>query len=200
MTATYLNLHAQGKRLMHKAHDKHVHGHTHAKKVQQNCAEILAELQVSEPDKYSIKDIDLMVETAAWWHDSYKRLQKTGSLYALFHEGEEASKIFLANKDAKDLPEAERDMIAQAIKVHNSPYLFTFAWRKMPPVTRILLESDGVETVKRDRILHSINRSRTLFLKVFHIFLYCGFCTFFFLMPLTKTARRIYWDNLLGKN
>jgi hypothetical protein len=199
MTATYLNLHAQGKRLMHKAHDKHVHGHTHAKNVQQNCANILTELQEVEPDKYKIKDIDLMVETAAWWHDSYKRMQRHTSFYGLFHEGEEAAKIFQKNEFTKQLPVLEQKMIADAISIHHQPYKYLFTWKKLPPVSRILVEADGVETVKRSRIVHSIKRSQTILLKIFHIFLYCGVCAFYLIIPLTKTARKLYWENLLGK-
>jgi uncharacterized membrane protein SirB2 len=200
MTSTYLQLHETGRAMMKKAHDKVTHGHKHARKVLENSEKILAELLITDPEKYDIDGIDLMVETASWWHDSYKRLQKKTSFYSLFHEGEEAEKIFLQNPETAKLSEIDQRFIAQAIREHGMPYKYFFNWRSMPPVTRVLLEADGVETVCISRIKHSIGKSHGIILKLFHVLLYIALVVFYLLMPLSRVARKIYWQNLLEKD
>lgn len=199
MTTTYTNLYKEGRILMTKASDKKGHDHNHAKKVQQNAEQILSELLTKDPQKYQIENIEQMVLTAAWWHDSYKRKHKKFSLYAIFNEGQEAEKIFLANVHSGDLPESERAQIAHAIRFHHQPYKFMFNWKDMPPVTRILLEADGVETINIIRFLNHMRKAKNILALIFYIILFIGLSIFYFLMPLTKAARKIYWQNLTGK-
>lgn len=184
---------------MTKASDKKGHDHNHAKKVQQNAEQILSELLTKDPQKYQIENIEQMVLTAAWWHDSYKRKHKKFSLYAIFNEGQEAEKIFLANVHTGDLPESERAQIAHAIRFHHQPYKFMFNWKDMPPVTRILLEADGVETFRMSQFGKLLKKAPNFLIVLLYIFFISGFITFYFLMPLTKAARKIYWQNLTGK-
>lgn len=196
MSPTYKSLHEQGKDLMKKALDKKGHDHHHARKVQENAELILAELQKTEPSKYNQTDIENMLLTAAWWHDCYKRMHNKFSLYAIFNEGQEAEKIFLANEHTAQLPKDERKQIAFAIRYHHQPYRFMFNWKGAPALARILLEADGVEAINMHGFLHRSLKTKNLLIKLFYIVLQAGLCGFYFLMPLTKAARKIYWENL----
>jgi hypothetical protein len=174
MSPTYQNLYKEGRTLMLKASDKKGHDHNHAKKVQQNAELILSELLEREPKKYKIENIENMVLTAAWWHDSYKRKHKKFSLYAIFNEGQEAEKIFLNSTHTSLLPDDEKAQIAHAIRYHHQPYKFMFNWRGMPPVTRILLEADGVETFRLSQIPKLFKKASNPFIVFLYIFFLSG--------------------------
>jgi hypothetical protein len=196
MSPTYKNLHDQGRSLMEQALDAKGHGHDHAKKVLENSEKILIELQQAEPAKYKIIDIDNMMYTAAWWHDCYKRMFNKFSLYAIFNEGQEAEKIFIANEHSLMLPASELKQIAHAIRYHHQPWKFMFNWKGSPALTRILLEADVVESINIESFKHRSFRTSNIVIKLFYITLEIILITFYFLMPLTKAARKIYWENL----
>jgi len=182
---------------MKKSIDPMCHGYDHAQKVEENILKIYEEYK--QKGLKGLETIDEnMILLTVWWHDCFKAQWPNGKIKYYFIEGEKSAKIFEEqNKDY--ISDERRKLIYHAIWCHNQIWRYRlFHWRK-PVLVRLLQEADSIESVNTFRLKKSLKKKRKIFMKFFNVFLYVFIVVYLFFYPMTKSARKIYWENILDR-
>ncbi len=170
----------RGKEWMKKSKDS-THDYRHAKNVANYSLEIFKSLKENGWNINSEIDENLIL-LCVWWHDCYKALFGKKVLLNEFLEGRRSAEI--AQRELKELVSEKRlNMILDAIRVHNNfPYIL-LSGKRLPILTRILIEADTIdaENDERKERIKSYS-SRSFFHRV----------VIFFAEPIVKILRRIY--------
>jgi hypothetical protein len=132
----------KGKEWMRKSKNI-THDYVHAKNVGEYGLKIFKSLKDVGWSLESEIDENLIL-IAAWWHDCYKSTFDKIFLLGEFMEGIRASKI--AEKELSGLMEKKRlNLVVKAIRNHNNvPYLLLMG-KRLPILTRILIEGDTLD-------------------------------------------------------
>jgi len=138
-----------GKIWMKKSFDKGSHDQKHAQTVEENCIGIWEEMKQTDPASANQVDIGL-IRLVAWWHDCYKSQLKSQTISSVLYEGRFSEQIF--RQQAQPYLRPDRlEQVAFAIANHNKVWKFFFRLKKTPVLLRILLEADGVESIRSSR-------------------------------------------------
>lgn len=130
----------KGKKIMKDSLNPN-HNFVHANNVYNHAFEIHKELG----------GIDFgYVEIACWWHDAYKSKQRSNTIYAVFFEGYESSKIF-KNEMRGILDESSINLISNAIFNHNIPPVLLMILGRYDSLTQILVEADNIDSLSLER-------------------------------------------------
>jgi len=205
-----------GKIWMKKSLDKGSHDQYHAQTVEDNCMGVWEEMKQTDPESASQVDIGL-IRLVAWWHDCYKSQIKSPTISSVLYEGRFSEKIF--REQAANYLRPERlEQVAYAIANHNKVWKFFYRLKKTPVLLRILLEADGVESIRTSRNRNQaynyqaeINsesykqsstkdrankKRKSFFYKIFSWILRKCLVIFFFFYPFSKYGRSVYYKNL----
>jgi HD superfamily phosphodiesterase len=129
------------------------HDFEHAENVEKHALEIwksLCEMGWCEEDEID----ETLIVLCVWWHDCYKALLKKRSLLSEFVEGVKSAQI--VEKELSGLVSAARlKKVSDAIKVHNNVLFFLLSGKKLPLLSRILIEADTLDakTISRKKRL-----------------------------------------------
>jgi len=124
------------------------HNYEHASEVLKHSLNILKEFEGIDRS---------IVEIAVWWHDAYKSRQKRNTIYAVFFEGYESSKIF--EKEMKELLDVDSiQLISKAIFNHNTPPVILNILGRYDTLTQILIEADNLDSMSLSRY-HNVHKS-----------------------------------------
>ncbi len=170
----------KGREWMKKSKDS-THDYRHAKNVENYSLEIFKSLKESGWNINPEIDENLIL-LCAWWHDCYKALFEKKVLINEFLEGIRSAQI--AEKELKGLVSEKRlEMVLSAIRVHNNFLYILFSGKRLPVLTRILIEADTIDAKKGERKerIKSYS-SRSFFHRV----------VIFFAEPILRILRRIY--------
>jgi hypothetical protein len=121
----------------------HSHDYRHAENVAHDSLKVLESLR-EEGWKNSSKIDEEIVLVVAWWHDCYKALHSKEKIYVEFFEGIGSAKIVKRELE-KILSGEELNQVLSAIRWHNNFLYFLLAGRKLPLLTRVLMEADAIE-------------------------------------------------------
>ncbi len=168
-----------GKTWMKKSKDP-IHGYEHAENVEKYGFEIFKSLKENEWDVDMEIDENL-ISLCAWWHDSYKALFEKKLLINELFEGVRSAEI--AKEELKNfVPEKRLKMILDAIRIHNNFVYLLFAGKRLPILTRILIEADTIDAKDYERKMKKNASPRSIFHKI----------AIFFAEPLLSVLQRIY--------
>lgn len=158
---------AKGKEWMSKSVNA-THDYEHAESVAKHGLRVFKSLQ--KEDWFNDQEVDEnLVLIAAWWHDSYKALYSKKTVIGEFREGFGSAKIF--KNYAKDfLPERRLSMVVSAIKHHNNFLYFFLKGKKLPILTRALIEADAISAQDSLRKKKDNLQDRTFFHGVLSFF------------------------------
>ncbi len=168
-----------GKEWMRKSKDP-IHGYEHAENVERHALGIFQSLKEGgwEIDEEIDENLILL---CVWWHDCYKALLEKKFFLNELLEGIKSAKI--AEKELKDLVLEDRlKMILDAIRVHNNFLFLLFKGKKLPLLTRILIEADAIDAANLERKKKRNSCSRSFFHKI----------AIFFAEPILKILQKIY--------
>lgn len=169
----------KGREWMQKSKDP-IHGYEHAQNVASHSLEIFKSLKESGWDVNSEIDENLIF-LCAWWHDCYKALFEKKVLLNEFLEGVRSAQI--AEKELKGLvPEKRLQMVLDAIRVHNNFVYLLFSGKRLPLLTRVLIEADTIDAKNHKRKERGNSSPRSFFHKVM----------IFFAEPIVSVLQRIY--------
>jgi hypothetical protein len=145
-----------------------IHGFEHAKNVEKYSLEIFQSLKKEGWEMDSEIDENLIL-LCAWWHDCYKALFEKKTLLNEFFEGIRSAEI--AQEELKGFVSEKRlKMILDAIRVHNNFLFLFFSGKKLPILTRILIEADTIDSKNIERKKKRNSSPRSLFHKVMIFF------------------------------
>ena len=169
----------KGKEWMKKSKDP-IHDYNHAENVANYSLEIFESLKKDGWEIDSEIDENLIF-LCAFWHDCYKALFEKKTLMNEFLEGFKSAEI--AQEELKDLvPEKRLNMVLKAIKWHNNFLYILFSGKKLPVLTRILIEADTIDAKNYERKKMRNSLPRSFFHKVM----------IFFAEPIVSVLQRIY--------
>lgn len=138
----------RGKKRMRESKDP-VHDYRHAQNVAEHGFKILESLK---NDGWEIDDeVDgNLIYLCAFWHDCYKALFERKTFLNEIFEGINSAKI--VEKELKTLLDEKRlGMVLHAVRNHNNlPYLL-FSGKRMPILTRVLIEGDTIDAKNSQR-------------------------------------------------
>jgi hypothetical protein len=168
-----------GKEWMKKSKDP-IHGYEHAENVAKYSLEVFKSLKEEGWEIDSEIDESLIL-ICAWWHDCFKALFEKKTFLNEIFEGIRSAEI--AQEELKNLVSEKRlSLIALAIKNHNNIPYFFFSGKRMPTLTRILIEADAIDAKDKERKKKRNLSPRTLFHKII----------VFFAEPTISLLQRIY--------
>ncbi len=168
-----------GREWMRKSKDP-IHGYEHAKNVEKHSLEIFKSLKENSWEVDDEIDENLIL-LCAWWHDCYKALFEKKVLLNEFFEGVRSAEI--AERELKDLVSRKRlGMVLDAIRVHNNFVYLLFSGKRLPILTRILIEADTIDAKNYERKKKRNSSPRSFFHKVM----------IFFAEPVVGVLQRIY--------
>ncbi len=168
-----------GKERMKVSKDP-IHGYEHAQNVATHSLEIFKSLK--EDDWKIDTEIDEnLILLCAWWHDCYKALFEKKVLLNEFLEGVRSAEI--VQRELKGLVSEKRlKMVVDAIKVHNNVVLLLLSGKRLPVLTRILIEADTIDAKNIERKKRRNSSPRSFFHRVM----------IFFAEPIVSVLQRIY--------
>lgn len=141
-----------------------IHGYEHAKNVEKYSLEIFKSLK---EDGWEIgNEIDEnLILLCAWWHDCYKALFEKKVLLNEFLEGVKSAQI--VEKELYGIVSDVRlKMVVKAIRVHNNFLYLLFSGKRLPILTRILIEADTLDAKNYERKKKRDACSRSFFHRV----------------------------------
>ena len=169
----------KGREWMKKSKDS-THDYRHAKNVENYSLEIFKSLKESGWNINPEIDENLIL-LCAWWHDCYKALFEKKVLLNEFLEGVRSAQI--AEKELKGLVSEKRlEMVLDAIRVHNNFVYLLFSGKRLPVLTRILIEADAIDARNIDRLKKRNSSPRSFFHKIL----------IFFAEPVVYFFQKIY--------
>ena len=138
----------KGKKRMKDSKDP-VHDYKHAENVAEHGFKILKSLK-EEGWRTDTEIDENLIYLCAFWHDCYKALFEKKTFLNEVFEGVNSAKI--TERELKPLLSEKRlNMVLHAIKNHNNlPYLL-FSGKKMPILTRVLIEGDTIDAKNLER-------------------------------------------------
>lgn len=140
-----------GKRWMKMSKDDS-HEYEHAEIVASISKEILQELKTKNfPGAQQLSPE--LVEITAWWHDCYIAQTEGETFLDIFIEGHRAAKI-IKKELYGIIPKQELSQVVRAVRLHVMPGIWFYftSTRFFTPLDICLLESDGTEAMKHDRL------------------------------------------------
>ncbi len=136
------------------------HDYKHAENVADHSLEVLRSLREEGWRDISKVDKELAL-IVAWWHDCYKALHSKKKVYIELFEGIGSARI--AKKELGELLSSEDlAQVLSAIRWHNNfPYLL-LAGKRLPLLTRALIEADTVDAHFSIRKAKSCEQEKTI--------------------------------------
>ncbi len=157
-----------------------IHGYEHAENVSKYSLKVFESLKEDSWEINSEIDENLIL-LCSWWHDCYKALFSKKTFLNEILEGIRSAKII--ETELKDLVcEKRLRLLVSAVKYHNNILFLLFSGKRMPILTRILIEADAIDAKNIERLKKRNLSKRTIFHKI----------AVFFAEPTVSFLQRIY--------
>jgi len=125
------------------------HDYIHAGNVEKRALQIFQKLNNKSKLNNTFDEDSVIL--VSWWHDAYKSRKVRPSIWGVIFEGNESAKI-TRNEIGEYIEEGQLDKILSAIRWHNHPFLFFLFQKKRNLLGRILIEADGEEALRDERL------------------------------------------------
>ncbi len=169
----------KGKEWMKNSKDP-IHDYEHAENVEKHSLRVFESLKENGWEIDGEIDENL-ISLCAWWHDCYKALFEKKTCSNELMEGVGSAKI--VERELKGLVEEKRlKLVVSAVKNHNNIFAFLLLGKKLPILTRILIEADTIDARNMERKRKRCLCKRSLVHKI----------GVFFAEPVVFLLQRIY--------
>jgi hypothetical protein len=154
-----------GHQIMSNSEDL-AHNMIHAKEVECHARKIFEELYRSNTNKLDLELDWLEVGLAVWWHDCYKAtVINLGWKEALFEEGKLSARMTRQHLQ-KLVPAEMLSRILVAIEQHHKLLIYGFRKKNFPLLSRILIEADCLDILRKSRFITHYSQSRGIMWKI----------------------------------
>lgn len=135
------------------------HDFSHAENVAKHSLQVYKSLK----EDGWVGDLDAkLILITAFWHDCYKATYKRSNVFSEIFEGVYSAKI--VERELERLVSPERlKIILRAIKMHNNFIYFLLVGKRMPFLTRVLIEADAIEGSNVQRKKKNAKQEKTIF-------------------------------------
>lgn len=173
-----------GKFIMNKSVNS-THDVVHVTNVQHHAIAIWKELKLKGKTNLSKEEVLL----AVWWHDIFKARMKKSNIAVDILEGFGSAYLFIKEIKKRNIPCHKVTRVILAIALHNNPlaiYLSPFIGDNL---IRILMEADGLDGFREERVKEEYKGIHTLFKKKIFLFIQNVLRCIMFLNVRTKYSR-----------